>query len=417
MEIDRYALEKMNMQRKVKAFFEMLLFYPEELTPQVVSNFAIQGIHLAAREYVFVLFDFSDMADAIQRSPLPVSALAECQQEVECAIEDSFFQSTVCYTTSLVYRQVLLLCLQEGVEAREGTVTDMISRNVSQVRRRCETADIAINAYVSQPTADLTYLSTLYENLLGNMKYFKFIDYTPENGLYFQNDPDEADAETASISEYAEQMAVRIAAGEYEEALACLARTYAILVGNPPPFTERLFIDVRRFLDSASARLTAHNVPDAAFLHARIFTFSPGEVPSSSDFFERIADAFRQYFKRLERYSSSRKAARIERVRVYILENISDCNLTVAGLSEHFGIHPSALSSAFKRMYGENPSTFIQRSRVAYAEELLQTTEQKLTEICDAAGFGSLSTMHRLFMRYSGTSPVKFRTRGRGERV
>ncbi|OKI52959.1 transcriptional regulator [Micromonospora sp. CB01531] len=65
----------------------------------------------------------------------------------------------------------------------------------------------------------------------------------------------------------------------------------------------------------------------------------------------------------------------------------------------------------FRATFGETPHHYLQRRRVERAMYLLVRTDQPVTEICHAVGFGSLGTFSRTFRDIVGEPPSAYRTR------
>ncbi|QOC93146.1 helix-turn-helix domain-containing protein [Micromonospora craniellae] len=65
----------------------------------------------------------------------------------------------------------------------------------------------------------------------------------------------------------------------------------------------------------------------------------------------------------------------------------------------------------FRATFGETPHRYLQRRRVERAMYLLLHTEQDVTEVCHAVGFGSLGTFSRTFRQIVGESPTDYRKR------
>lgn len=65
----------------------------------------------------------------------------------------------------------------------------------------------------------------------------------------------------------------------------------------------------------------------------------------------------------------------------------------------------------FRATFGETPHRYLQRRRVERAMYLLLQTDQDVTDVCYAVGFGSLGTFSRTFRQIVGESPTEYRRR------
>ncbi|MDG0808379.1 bifunctional transcriptional activator/DNA repair enzyme AdaA [Cohnella rhizosphaerae] len=87
--------------------------------------------------------------------------------------------------------------------------------------------------------------------------------------------------------------------------------------------------------------------------------------------------------------------------------------ITLDRLAELYRGSPYHLHRIFKRIAGVTPVEYVQRTRIARAIELLETTGMPMAEIADAVGFGSMPYFITVFKQRTGTTPSEFRRLGR----
>ena len=97
----------------------------------------------------------------------------------------------------------------------------------------------------------------------------------------------------------------------------------------------------------------------------------------------------------------------------YIRENYRDPELSLAQLSEKFGMSQSGVSRAVKSATGEKMVDYLHGLRIAEAQRLLRDTELTVYEICDRVGYHTGWTMTRAFKRYVGLTPGAWREKAR----
>jgi AraC-like DNA-binding protein len=86
--------------------------------------------------------------------------------------------------------------------------------------------------------------------------------------------------------------------------------------------------------------------------------------------------------------------------------------LDLVAMSGIANISPAHLIRTFRAVFGETPHRYLQRRRVERAMFLLRSTDDLVTDICFAVGFGSLGTFSRTFRDIVGESPSTYRQRG-----
>jgi len=74
---------------------------------------------------------------------------------------------------------------------------------------------------------------------------------------------------------------------------------------------------------------------------------------------------------------------------------------------------PNHLLRTFKHVFGQTPYQYVIAKRIAYAQELLRSTDQCVTDICFAVGFTSLGSFSWWFRQRVGVSPTSYRCQNR----
>ena len=110
-------------------------------------------------------------------------------------------------------------------------------------------------------------------------------------------------------------------------------------------------------------------------------------------------------FKGIRHASVLRKAER------YIWENYSR-KISLEEISRASGLSAPYFSTIFKEEMGENLSGYLNRLRAEKAAALLTETGKSLNEIASSCGFDDQSWFSKIFKRYTGVSPGKFRDTG-----
>lgn len=111
---------------------------------------------------------------------------------------------------------------------------------------------------------------------------------------------------------------------------------------------------------------------------------------------------------RLTRHSGGRYLA--EAVRKYLDRNYG-CGLSTASVALMYGVDEASLSRQFKQHVGVSPDSYINRIRMAKAEQLLQDYALKLTDLAALVGCSSMSHFVSAYKKYSGLSPKEYRER------
>jgi AraC family transcriptional regulator, arabinose operon regulatory protein len=101
---------------------------------------------------------------------------------------------------------------------------------------------------------------------------------------------------------------------------------------------------------------------------------------------------------------------RMLRAMEYMSENLAR-HISVPQVARHTGLSISRFSHLFRSKTGQTPHQFLQRERISRARQLLELTQQSVTEVAAETGFDDLFHFSRSFKRYVGVSPREYRAR------
>ncbi len=91
-------------------------------------------------------------------------------------------------------------------------------------------------------------------------------------------------------------------------------------------------------------------------------------------------------------------------------------NLTLAEVAERFHMSYKYFSRFFKKEFHITFSEYLGHLRMEHAENLLSTTDLPVTEVSLQSGFNNISFFIRSFKKKYGSSPLKYRHRGRTDK-
>jgi len=93
----------------------------------------------------------------------------------------------------------------------------------------------------------------------------------------------------------------------------------------------------------------------------------------------------------------------------YIDQNYADPNLGLYMIADHFGMNNTYLSKIFKNEFNIGVLEYINKVRIEKAKQILIDTDQSILQVSQAVGYLSDITFIRVFKRYEGTTPGRFR--------
>jgi len=87
---------------------------------------------------------------------------------------------------------------------------------------------------------------------------------------------------------------------------------------------------------------------------------------------------------------------------------------SLASLAEQAALSQRTLQRQFLEATGLSPIDWLIRERVAFARELLESTDRPLQWVAEQAGFGSQESFRRHFRGLVDASPTEYRSQHRG---
>ncbi|WP_190945569.1 helix-turn-helix domain-containing protein [Paenibacillus sp. UASWS1643] len=88
-------------------------------------------------------------------------------------------------------------------------------------------------------------------------------------------------------------------------------------------------------------------------------------------------------------------------------------SIPLAVLSDLVGLHENYLSQLFKKETGVTITQFIQQEKVDEAKKLLELTSEPKTAIATKLNFYDQNHFIKIFKRYTGLTPKKYRNKNK----
>jgi AraC-like DNA-binding protein len=131
----------------------------------------------------------------------------------------------------------------------------------------------------------------------------------------------------------------------------------------------------------------------------------PADLITEKDEYEMFSDAITDDMKR--NFETSLNELFVEK------EIYKNQCLTINDVASELGTNRTYISSYINQSLQTTFIDFVNQFRVAHATELLLTTDHTLPNICELSGFRSLSTFHRVFLKFNHCTPQQYRNQQR----
>ena len=115
-------------------------------------------------------------------------------------------------------------------------------------------------------------------------------------------------------------------------------------------------------------------------------------------------------FDRLHARQETNANKTLENVVAYVSENFRNPELSANMVATHFALPVKTIYAAVREKTGKNMGDLLIDLRMKEAARLLCTTQQSVDEIAVECGYPAQSTFYRVFKKYYGESPSKYRS-------
>lgn len=132
---------------------------------------------------------------------------------------------------------------------------------------------------------------------------------------------------------------------------------------------------------------------------------------------EKLKESFNIIIKRIKNYfelkEEERKPYWLKDVCSIVENNLQKTDLSVETIAKELDLSVAHLSRAFKKYMGINLSDYIHRIRLNKVQKLLLKTHLSIKEIAEKTGYIDSKALIRVFKKYIGTTPTKYREENR----
>ena len=101
----------------------------------------------------------------------------------------------------------------------------------------------------------------------------------------------------------------------------------------------------------------------------------------------------------------------VERAKAYVIENISDETLDCKSVAQYVFLHQDYLSRIFKAQTDYSLKSYIIKTRMSLACELLTNTDLSVSKIAMSCGYNHMAHFSKMFKRETGFTPFEYRSK------
>ena len=121
-----------------------------------------------------------------------------------------------------------------------------------------------------------------------------------------------------------------------------------------------------------------------------------------------MQEMFRFYCRLVSKHSVRKYSLPIQKAITYIDSDLT-ADLSLSALAAMQNVSAGYLSALFRQETGQTLTEYVNRKRVRYAMQLLQTTDLQIQTVAQHCGIVDVHYFSKLFKKYVGKSPTEYR--------
>lgn len=117
-----------------------------------------------------------------------------------------------------------------------------------------------------------------------------------------------------------------------------------------------------------------------------------------------------------QKKNSSKRQKMVSQVMEYIRVHSTEYNMSLGRVAEEFQVSPVYLSKIIKAEVGKGYTDYLIELRMNEAERLLSEEDINVAEVCQRVGYLKVSYFIKIFQKYTGETPAKYKERRKESR-
>ncbi len=144
------------------------------------------------------------------------------------------------------------------------------------------------------------------------------------------------------------------------------------------------------------------------YIFSLMFDILMKDGPNAQAIINSLADTMYQLMVGWS--ANSQRNVVVERFQKILLDNLSNCDFTIAAELQKIGYCSSYFRKLFKKSTGHSPISYFNHLRIEYAKRQIQQYYgvRSMQEVALSSGFSDPYYFSRVFKQYAGVNPMKY---------
>ena len=139
------------------------------------------------------------------------------------------------------------------------------------------------------------------------------------------------------------------------------------------------------------------------------FLYGAKRTAWQSDCASILYNVYSKLIRSIENYSSIAYKETAQKAQEYLIENLSNPDLSVKETADYLDISEVHLRRVFGAVFGISPAKYVINERIILAKDLIKLPYMALMDVADQCGFATLSYFFKTFKKVTGKTPLEYR--------
>lgn len=413
--INAFFEHELSKNIKTNKFIDFILNRSSEITPEDLATMETNGIYLGDKGFVVLVF-----------TSIVGSKIAPGEITGTRSVRSSLLINTVRnimtdryphYVAEVGGRIVCLLCftMDDGNSEHISGIMDSVAGSCGEAHETCQRDyGFDINATISSYWAGVSNISRAYKDCIEVLEFYQFRYGRVPAGIYAKQSSarlykSAEDDISSNLRPFARRLSNAITVNDAVKTNALVDELLDFIFTAEPSSILHLHLRTVLFMNCFLSELTDSCVIDSGYTSNVMIITDLMSCDNEEGYRIKLKQGILEIVEYNNYKHQNNAINRIEEVKRFTLDNLSDTNLSVSSIADSFGISQPLLSAQFKKYTGTSLSDYIHKHRIQVAHDLIETTKMTINDISEAVGYSSIVTMYRAFRRFEGISPGQLR--------
>ncbi|MGG4032365.1 helix-turn-helix domain-containing protein [Paenibacillus cisolokensis] len=206
------------------------------------------------------------------------------------------------------------------------------------------------------------------------------------------------------------QLINAVKSGDNKTAESIIRNLYRNNFGEKPMTPELGRLLFANLVSTLFKLLNALNLKyEDMFGSARKPLESINEAGSVEELYRNVCAMFEKVCLHVQEQRGDAAAVMLEKIKSYIDEHHGDAMIGLVSIADHFNITPPYLSAFFKKHSGTNLTDYLAQVRIERSKQLMKESKHTISQIARSVGYANDVGFIRVFKKYEGITPGKYR--------